>query len=105
VIIAGSETEIDELLADLDADAVANWDVVERFDLCSRATEELFDLLKRESVGRVIFAAKNTPFDKVAQAVEVCELQGVEAWIAASFIRSQIETWARQIKAAGIEPE
>ena len=90
VIIAGSETEIDELLADLNADAVADWDIVERFDLCSRPTEELFDLLKRESVGRVIFAAKNTPFDKVAQAVEVCELQGVEAWIAASFIRSQI---------------
>ena len=90
VIIAGSEAEIDDLLADLDADAVADWDIVERFDLSSRATEELFDLLKRESVGRVIFATKDTPFDKVAQAVEICELQGVEAWIAASFIRSQI---------------
>lgn len=90
VIIAGSESEIEELLADLDTDAVADWDIVERFDLSSRATEELFGLLKRESVGRVIFATKDTPFDKVAQAVEVCELQGVEAWIAASFIRSQI---------------
>ena len=90
VIITGSDTEIDELLADLDADAVADWDIVERFDLAERETGELFDILKRESVGRVIFATKDTPFDKVAQAVEVCELQGVEAWIAASFIRSQI---------------
>jgi exopolysaccharide biosynthesis polyprenyl glycosylphosphotransferase len=90
VIITGSETEIEELLADLDAEVVADWDIVERFDLTSRTTEELFALLKRESVGRVIFATKDTPFDKVAQAVEVCELQGVEAWIAASFIRSQI---------------
>lgn len=90
VIIAGSESEIDELLADLDEEAVADWDIVERFDLASRTTEELFAFLKRESVGRVIFATKNTPFDKVAQAVEVCELQGVEAWIAASFIRSLI---------------
>ncbi len=90
VIITGSESEIEELLADLDADAVADWDIVERFDLSTRSTEELFGLLKRESVGRVIFATKDTPFDKVAQAVEVCELQGVEAWIAASFIRSQI---------------
>jgi exopolysaccharide biosynthesis polyprenyl glycosylphosphotransferase len=90
VIIAGSETEIDDLLADLDADAVADWDIVERFDLAARETAELFDMLKKESVGRVIFATKDTPFDKVAQAVEVCELQGVEAWIAASFIRSQI---------------
>ena len=90
VIIAGSETEINELLEDLDADAVADWDIVARFDLAERETGELFDILKRESVGRVIFATKDTPFDKVAQAVEVCELQGVEAWIAASFIRSQI---------------
>jgi exopolysaccharide biosynthesis polyprenyl glycosylphosphotransferase len=90
VIITGSDTEIDELLADLDADAVSDWDIVERFDLASRTAVELYELLKRESVGRVIFATKDTPFDKVAQAVEVCELQGVEAWIAASFIRSQI---------------
>ena len=90
VIIAGSDTEIDELLADLDADAVADWDIVERFNLASRTSGELYELLKRESVGRVIFATKDTPFEKVAQAVEVCEFQGVEAWIAASFIRSQI---------------
>ncbi len=90
VIITGSESEIDEVLEDLDTDAVADWDIVERFDLSSRTTEEFFGLLKRESVGRVIFATKDTPFDKVAQAVEICELQGVEAWIAASFIRSQI---------------
>jgi len=90
VIIAGSETEIEDLLSHLDAEAVVQWDIVERFDLSARTTDELFELLKLESVGRVIFATKDTPFDKVAQAVEVCELQGVEAWIAASFIRSQI---------------
>jgi exopolysaccharide biosynthesis polyprenyl glycosylphosphotransferase len=90
VIIAGSDSEIEELLADLDADAVVEWKIVERFDLATRKTEELYDLLKRESVGRVIFATKTTPFEKVAEAVEACELQGVEAWIAASFIRTQI---------------
>ena len=90
VIITGSDAEIDELLADLHADAVSDWEIVERFDLASRTASDLYELLKRESVGRVIFATKDTPFDKVAQAVEVCELQGVEAWIAASFIRSQI---------------
>jgi exopolysaccharide biosynthesis polyprenyl glycosylphosphotransferase len=41
-------------------------------------------------VARVIFTARNTEFEKVARAVEACELQGVEAWIAASFIRTQI---------------
>ena len=90
VILAGSDAEIDELLGGLDADEVSDWRIVERFDLGAREAKELFELLKKESVGRVVFATKTTPFEKVAQAVEVCELQGVEAWIAASFIRSQI---------------
>lgn len=47
-------------------------------------------MIKRESIERVVFVAKHTHFDKVARAVEACELQGVEAWIAASFIRTQV---------------
>lgn len=90
VVIAGSPSEVEELLAGLDADAVAEWEIVEHFNLAARQPTELFELLKKESVGRVVFATKTTPFEKVAQAVEVCELQGVEAWIAAAFIRTQI---------------
>ncbi|MFK7851186.1 MAG: sugar transferase, partial [Akkermansiaceae bacterium] len=90
ILIAGSEDEIEELLKDLDPESVAEWDIIENFDISSRPSEELFAILKKESIGRVVFAAKSTEFEKVAQAVEVCELQGVEAWIAASFIRTQI---------------
>lgn len=90
ILIAGSETEIQELLDDLDPESTADWDIIGHFDISSRSSAELFEILKRESIGRVIFAAKSTEFEKVARAVEVCELQGVEAWIAASFIRTQI---------------
>jgi exopolysaccharide biosynthesis polyprenyl glycosylphosphotransferase len=90
VVIAGSGNEMAEFLEKLDPEAVSDWKVVDHFDLSQRDISELFPLLKEQSVSRVIFAAKNTEFEKVAQAVEACELQGVEAWIAASFIRSQI---------------
>jgi exopolysaccharide biosynthesis polyprenyl glycosylphosphotransferase len=90
VMLAGAGGEMDELLAELDPEITAEWNIVEHFDLRTREVEELFGLLKRHSVGRVIFATKETEFDKVARAVEACELQGVEAWIAASFIRTQI---------------
>ncbi len=90
VILAGSEAETTQLLAELDHDITEGWKIVDHFDLEKRAVEDLFVLLKQQSVSRVIFAAKETGFDKVARAVEACELQGVEAWIAASFIRSQI---------------
>ncbi|MEO7101658.1 MAG: sugar transferase [Luteolibacter sp.] len=90
VVIAGSNGEMAELLADLDPEIISDWKIVDHFDLGKREVTELFKLLKEESVSRVIFSAKNTEFEKVAQAVEACELQGVEAWISASFIRSQI---------------
>jgi len=90
VIIAGSDGEMEELLADLDPEITSGWKIVDHFDLGKREVTELFTLLKDQSVSRVLFSAKNTEFQKVAQAVEACELQGVEAWISASFIRSQI---------------
>ncbi len=90
VIIAGSGDEMKNLRDELDQEVVANWNIIEMFDLKERSVEELFDLLKDQSVGRVVFAAKATEFGTIAQAVEACELQGVEAWIAASFIRTQI---------------
>ncbi len=90
VIIAGSNGEMAELLADMDPEITSGWKIVDHFDLGKRDVTELFGILKDQSVSRVIFAAKNTQFETVARAVEACELQGVEAWIAASFIRSQI---------------
>ncbi len=90
IVIAGSGSEMAELLAEFDPEIVSRWKVVEHFDLGQRDVQELFDLLKEQSVSRVLFSAKNTEFEVVARAVEACELQGVEAWIAASFIRSQI---------------
>jgi exopolysaccharide biosynthesis polyprenyl glycosylphosphotransferase len=90
VVVAGSGGEMAALLGELDPEITSSWNVIEHFDLGHRPVADLFDLLKRESVARVIFAAKETGFDKVARAVEACELQGVEAWISASFIRTQI---------------
>lgn len=90
VVLVGSDEEVDDLLYDLDPEAISDWYIVERFDLSTHSVADLYEILKTESIGRVVFAAKTSEFEKVASAVEVCELQGVEAWIAASFIRTQI---------------
>ncbi|RYD46371.1 MAG: sugar transferase [Verrucomicrobiaceae bacterium] len=90
VLIAGSVVDMEELLGELDPDIICRWKIVDRFDLSARSVNDLFQLLKDESVERVLFSAKHTEFEKVARAMEACELQGVEAWISASFIRTQI---------------
>ena len=90
VVIAGTGGEMHQLLAEFGVEITSDWNIIEHFDLGVRPVEDLFALLKDQAVARVIFAAKETEFEKVARAVEACELQGVEAWIAASFIRTQI---------------
>ncbi|MCW1912697.1 sugar transferase [Luteolibacter sp. GHJ8] len=90
IIIAGSDEEIDAFLGEVDEEVSGLWKIVARFDLAQRPVDELYALLKEKSVERVIFAARDTEFGKVAEGVEACELQGVEAWIVASFIRTQI---------------
>lgn len=90
IIIAGSDDEIEDFLNGVEPDVQSLWKVVARFDLSHRPVEELYALLKEKAVERVIFTARDTGFGKVAEGVEACELQGVEAWIVASFIRTQI---------------
>jgi len=90
VIIAGSDQEMSQLLVELTPDITAGWNIIERFDIGRRDVKETLPLLKEHSVGRVIIATRETGFENVARAIEACELQGVEAWIGASFIRSRI---------------
>jgi exopolysaccharide biosynthesis polyprenyl glycosylphosphotransferase len=90
VLLAGSGDDLELLFQELDPEVTSGWNIVERFDLTERPVEELYALLKAHPVERVIFSTRGTEFDRVAQAVEACELQGIEAWIAASFIRTQI---------------
>lgn len=90
VVFAGKMDEIDAMLAGIGPEANSEWAIVGRYDLANQPLDELYGLLKEQSVGRVVFSPKGVEFGKVEAAVEVCELQGVEAWISASFIRAQI---------------
>ena len=90
VVLAGGLQETEDFLKELDADVLEAWKVVAHFDLNSKTVEDLDGLIKRESVQRVVFLTGHTEFDRVARAVEACEVQGVEAWIRASFLRTQV---------------
>ncbi len=90
VVIAGCPVDADRFLGELDPYIRSEIRLVGRFDIENEPVSELYELLKKESVERVIFVAGDSGFAKVASCVEACEMQGVEAWIAASFMRSQI---------------
>lgn len=90
IILAGGPREIAEFLKEADEELVNSWNVVDQLDIRSIQLEEFEQKLRESSVGRVIFLARHTEFGLLAKAIEVCELQGVEAWVSASFIRTQI---------------
>ncbi len=90
VVLAGPREDVEAFEKSLDPDLVTTWEVVSYFDLENGTVEMLDELIKRESVQRVIFLAKHTEFERVSRAVETCEVQGVEAWIGASFMRTQV---------------
>ncbi len=90
VMIAGSGEEIEIFLKEIDAAVSSRWVVECHYDLRTQDVNDLHELLKEKAIQRVIFLSRHVEFERVAAAVEACELQGVEAWISASFIRTQI---------------
>lgn len=90
VLFAGCGDDLAELEKDSDAGTRDFWSVAGTFDFEKHDIEELKEYLDKFSVQRVIFAVQNSQFSKLSRAIEICEIQGVEAWIHAGFIRTQL---------------
>lgn len=90
VIIAGTPEDIKRLLETMPHEVTDYWEVVDEFDLDSEEFEELEQMMVDNSVQRVIIAARDSAFRQISRAVELCEKQGIEAWVSAGFIRTQV---------------
>jgi exopolysaccharide biosynthesis polyprenyl glycosylphosphotransferase len=90
IVLAGEPKEVDRFLASLEEDEINRWNVVGRYDLASEKWDEFQNLLHDSAVERVIFATKHSEFDMIATAVEMCEVRGIEAWISANFMQTQV---------------
>jgi exopolysaccharide biosynthesis polyprenyl glycosylphosphotransferase len=90
VILAGHATQMEKLLEGLSPVQRLEINVVERVDLEKQPVEDLVGAMHRHSVGRVMLAfGKHFP-DNLQQAIAACETEGVEAWVAADFVRASI---------------
>ncbi len=90
VIIAGTGDDISSFLESVPESVSDYWEVRGEFDLKEGTSDELEIMLKDESIQRVIFSAQHALFKQLSEAVEICEAQGVEVWISASFIQTQV---------------
>jgi len=90
VVIAGAPDEIQEFIESMPQDVTDYWDVVSEFDLTSSDFDRFEEILVEHSVHRVIIAARGAIFRQISRTVEICEKQGIESWVSAGFIRTQV---------------
>jgi exopolysaccharide biosynthesis polyprenyl glycosylphosphotransferase len=58
-------------------------------DIEKQPVSDLVDALHKYSVGRVIFAGGHSHLNRLQVGIAACEIEGVEAWLAADFIRTE----------------
>ena len=90
VVLAGCKEDTKHLIKSMPDEVTDYWQVVCEFDFSERDVSELEDVVTDESVERVIIAARNAVFQQISATVELCEKQGIESWVSADFIRTQV---------------
>lgn len=90
VVMVGSLESIQELKRSLPASILSEIEVAREFDLEQNSVSDLVQILHELSIGRVIFTGTSGHLDLIEEAIGVCELEGVEAWLVADFIRTSI---------------
>lgn len=90
VLLAGDPAKMDELMASLSPLQRLELEVAERVDLGREPVEKLVGAMHRHSVGRVLLAFDTHTSEGLQAAITACETEGVEAWLAADFVRASI---------------
>src|SRR5262249_14967239 len=90
VIAAGAPTEIMRLRQVLKARGGEEIEIVAEFNLVESPISQLADSLHEHSASSVLVSAKHANFDRVEQIIQLCETEGVEAWLMADFFATQI---------------
>jgi exopolysaccharide biosynthesis polyprenyl glycosylphosphotransferase len=90
VIIAGAQTDLEVFLTNMTSLQRSEIEVVGQIDIMQRPVSDLVAALHEHSISRVLFAAQHVHFSKIEEAVQACETEGVEAWIAADFFQTAI---------------
>jgi exopolysaccharide biosynthesis polyprenyl glycosylphosphotransferase len=90
VIVVGTPEENQTLVNRLIEDQLTEIETVETIDIGTQPVTDMIAAIHKHSVGRVIFAASKTELNRLEEAVAACEIEGVEAWVIADFIRTSI---------------
>jgi exopolysaccharide biosynthesis polyprenyl glycosylphosphotransferase len=90
IVLAGASADMAAVLAGMPTEQRMAVEVVDRIDLSERPVSDLAKCFREKAIERVVFAADHVHFRVVEEAIQICEIEGVEAWLAADFMRTTI---------------
>ncbi|MBI5383591.1 MAG: sugar transferase [Verrucomicrobia bacterium] len=89
-ILVGDRQEIEHSRRELAAHPEEGIDAVAELDLTTQPAEALVDLLHQHSANGIIVQGEHSKLGEIEKVVQVCELEGVEAWVVADFFKTRI---------------
>jgi exopolysaccharide biosynthesis polyprenyl glycosylphosphotransferase len=90
VLLAGTPGDVIQLEKSLTAEQLVEMEIVGRVDIEAEPISALVEALHRHSVSRVIFAGGHSHLNRLQEAIAACEVEGIEAWLLADFIKTSI---------------
>jgi len=88
VILVGTTEELPNLEESLKDGPPLAFEIVARFDVEKEPVTQLVRLMHEHSVTRVIFSGGGSHLGHIEEAIQACDIEGVEAWLVADFIRT-----------------
>ena len=90
LLLAGRPDVTDAWWEGLDDELKSRYQLMGHYDFKNGELQKLRDLLSDTAAERIVFLVQNIKFEQVTYAIEECEIQGVEVWLAADFVRARI---------------
>ncbi|HOX04103.1 MAG TPA: sugar transferase [Candidatus Paceibacterota bacterium] len=89
-ILVGTQKDNERFLREMRRRSSWGFRVVAELDLNREPVETLIGRLHEHSANGVVLNAAHAFFGQIEKAVQICELEGVEAWLMADFFKTQI---------------
>lgn len=90
VILLGTPEDTQRLQQELRQTGPTGMRILDSLNLNQTSEEQLVTALHEHSANGVIFTATHTYFGLIERAIQICEREGVEAWLMADFFKTQI---------------
>jgi len=90
VLLVGTPGDLIVLEKCLTAEQMIEMEIVDRIDIEAAPISTLVESLHKHAVARVIFAGGHSHLNRLQEAIAACEVEGVEAWLLADFIKTSI---------------